>query len=175
MKAVILLLLSGVAFAGGDSGHAGPSSLIAPLVNVVILASFLIWKLKGPAKDFFTTKSTDVSNMMERAAIKAKEAQMLMAESKRKLEGAESEISKQKAESEAFINNFNTEYNKEVDERITELKSDAKNKIETEKNDLVSNLNNALLENVLLKAKDKLKNDKNLSDKATQNIIEGIK
>ena len=64
---------------------------------------------------------------------------------------------------------------KEVIDRIQNLKEDAGQKIESEKNGLMEELNSHLLDDVISKTKAMLKNDKNLNDEATKRIIEGVK
>jgi F0F1-type ATP synthase membrane subunit b/b' len=181
MKALILLALSGVAFtsvalAAGDShGHGGPTDLIAPFVNVAILLGFLVWKLKTPFSEFFNQKSTDISNMLERANAKAKEAEVMMEMHKKKIEGAEEEIKNIQTDADNFIKGFEAEYKTDVENRIAILKTDAGHKIEAEKKELLDELNSNLLDEVLAKTKGMLKKDQTLGENAAKQILEGIK
>lgn len=173
MKSVLLLVLilfSGVAFAGGT----GPGSLVAPAVNVTILVCALIYFLKTPAKAFFSNKSSSVSEMLERASSKAKEAEMMMEVQRKKAESSEQEIKKLEAEHADMINSFDKNYQKEVEERIVKMKEDANQKIESERKELVEELNANLLDLVVAKAKNQIKNNPTMAETATKNIIEGL-
>lgn len=172
MKLVIAsLLISGTAVAAGGDG---PGSLVPAATNVTILACVLIYFLRLPAKQFFSSKSSTVSEMLERATSKAKEAEMMMDVQKKKILGAEDEINKIKADADKTIVNFGETYKAEVAERIVKMKEDAAQKIEAEKKELVDELNSKLLDLVIEKAKTQMKTDKALADNATKNIIQGL-
>lgn len=174
MKVLILLVMSGSAYAAGD-GHGSPWDLIPAAVNVSILFGFLIYKLKTPAREFFNNKSTSVSEMIERASVKAKEAQMMMEMQNKKIQGADEEISKLEKEAEEQIAIYKSTYETEVQDRIKNMKEDAGVKIEAEKKELLDELNSNLLAEVIAKTKNTLKTNNALAESATKNIIEGIK
>lgn len=176
MKFLVLVLLSGSVLAsGGGEGHGSPADLISSFFNVIVLGAFLIWKLKGVFKKHFSNKSKEVSEIMERANVKAKEAQMMMDMQKKKIENLNSEISKLNSDVTTDIENFKEDYSKEITERINKLKSDASAKIETEKQELANELNETLVDSVIAKAKEAIKNDSSLNSKATASILEGLK
>lgn len=176
MKFLVLLILSGSAIASGDNeNHGSPTDLIAAFFNVFLLAGLLIWKLKGVFKKHFEEKSKTVSEVMERANVKAKEAQMMLDMQNKKIQNLEQEIAQLHSETENDISKFRSEYSKEVQDRITKLKNDAAIKIESEKQELANELNETLIDTVIAKAKQVLKNEKSLNEKATANILEGLK
>lgn len=174
MKYLILLLVSQGAMAAG-SGEGNPLDLWMPALNLSILLAIIFSAIKKPAREYFATKSSEVSEMVERAAIKAKEAQMMMETQKKKIEGAEAEIQKLKEDAVTEMSSFETNYKKEVEERIQKLKEDATMKIEAEKKELIDELNSGLLDQVIANAKNKIKNDNNLSKEAAAKILEGLK
>lgn len=169
--AILLTLLCSEVFAAGGSGHGSPSDLIPSVVNIAILLSGLVFLLKGKLSSFFTDKSVVIAEMMERAEIKAKEAQMMMDMQKKKIEGAQAEIAELKKDTEKQIAAFESEYKKEVDERIQNMKEDAGSKIEAEKTNLLNELNSNLLDQVIVKAKQKIKSEQSLKSKATESLI----
>lgn len=171
---IVLTILSGTAFAAGGSGHGSPSDLISSFVNIALLAGGLAYILIPKMKEHFSAKSTDVSNIMERANIKAKEAQMLMDVQKKKIDGLEAEIEQLKKDGDQEVQSFKNTYNEEVNDRVSKLKEDAAKKIETEKQELANNLNEELLDAVIASAKTKIKADSNLSSEATSKILEGL-
>lgn len=167
---LLFVLMANVSYAAGDS----PSSLIPAAVNVFLLISLLIYFLKKPASEMFTSKSSAVKEMLERASSKAKEAEMMMAAQKKKADGVESEIKKLEAESEALIKEYDKQYTSEVVARISGMKEDAGQKIEAEKKEMLNELNSNLLSLVVEKAKHQIKSDKSLADSATENMVKGL-
>jgi len=151
MKFIFAFLLSGVAYAAGDGHGGGPETLISSAVNLSLLLGFLIWKLKGPMKTMFVSKSTDTKEMIERAASKAKEAQMMIETQKKKSESVDAEISKLEKESTEQLAKFEQDYKVDVEKRVNKLKEDAGQKIEAEKKELLDNLNSQLLSAIALK------------------------
>jgi F0F1-type ATP synthase membrane subunit b/b' len=153
---IVFITINNTAFAAGGSGHGSASDLIWPFINVTVLAGILLYILIPKMKVHFLAKSTDVTSIMERANVKAKEAQMLMDVQNKKLNNLDSEISEINKDGENEISNFKSGYAKEVETRISKLKEDAAKKIETEKQDLANNLNEELLDAVIASAKSKI-------------------
>lgn len=174
MKFLVLLAMSGSAYAAGD-GHGSPMDLIAPAVNLSILLGFLAYKLKGPVREMFVSKSASVSEMIERASVKAKEAEMMMKVQTDKMKGAEQEVAKLNEETAEELKSFEASYKEEVQSRVKAMREDAGQKIEAEKKELLDDLNSNLLSLVIEKTKTTLKTDKALADNAAKSIIEGLK
>jgi F0F1-type ATP synthase membrane subunit b/b' len=172
----LTMLLIGNAFAGGD-GHGGghATDLIPSFVNIFILASFLIWKLKGPARDYFVKKSTSVSEVLERASVKAKEAEMMLQMQQKKVDGMEEEITRIFSDADVSVSNFKNEYATDVDERIKKLKEDAAHKIEAEKKQMMDQVNSLLLDEVISKTKTMIKGDQGANEQITKNLLQGLK
>ncbi len=171
LVSLILVISSDIALAAGGTG---PSSLIPAAVNVTILIVALVFLLRKPASEFFNNKSATVSEMLERASAKAKEAEMMMQAQKKKAEGMEAEIKKLESEAEDLISGFEKQYTAEVQERISKMKEDASVKIEAEKKELMNELNSNLLDLVISKTKTTIKSDKSIAANATKNIVEGL-
>ena len=176
MKLLVVLTLSiNAAYAAGGDPHAGPGSLVSSFVNLGLLLGFLAWKLKGPLSNMFTNKSENVKSLIEKADAKAKEAEMMMQMQAKKMAGADAEVKKIAESTDEFISKFESTYKAEVEERIGYLKSDAENKIEAEKKQVVDTLNETLLEQVIANTKATLKNDSNLSSDVSKKLVEGLK
>lgn len=172
MKYILLgTLLCSEVFAAGSGGHGHVSDIIPNAVNLTILIVFLVIVLRKKLKAFFTDKAVVISETMERAETKAKEAQMMMEQQKSKIEGAQAEIEKLKSDVDNQIKTFETAYKKEVDERIIGLKEDAGMKIEAEKTAMLAELNSNLLDQVIIKAKSKINSEAGLKNKATDILI----
>ncbi len=169
---VSTILFSSIAIAAGDA-H-GPSSLIPKFVNLSLVIIGLIYFLRKPAKDFFSSKSALVSEMMERAESKSKEAEMMMEMQRKKTESADAEIKKLEEENLELMTSFEKNYKEEVSSRIAKMKEDAGQKIESEKAEMIEELNSNLLDIVIANAKSQIKADPNLANSATKNIVEGL-
>ena len=176
MKYFIYLLLSSeFVFAAGSAGHGSPSDLIAPAVNVLILISLITFGLRDKLSSFFSDKSKSVSEMLESASAKAKEAEMMMEMNKKKMAGAKEEVAKKEQEAKDLIASFDKEYKADVETRINKMKEDAGQKIAAEKTEMINALNSTLLDEVIVKAKNKIKTDNGLSENAAKNLIEGLR
>lgn len=169
---VFCLMSVGNAFAAGGSGS--PKDLLWPFFNVTVLAALLLYKLIPVMKKHFGEKAKTIAEVMERASVRAKEAQMLMDVQKKKLDSLDDEITNLKKEGDDEVSSYKDTYTKEVDERIVKLKSDAAKKIETEKQEMANDLNEELLNAVIANAKVKIKGDNALSASATNKILEGL-
>lgn len=168
---VSLILVSNNVFAAGG----GPSDLLPAFLNFAILFSFLFWKLKTPLSGYFSSKSDEVKTILERANVKAKEAEMMMQMQKKKIDGMNDEINKIKSDVDSQIQEFQSAYKKEIDERIVRLKEDASTKVEAERKQQMNSLSENILNTVISKTKTILKNDKNLAESATKKVLEGFK
>lgn len=169
-----LILGSGAASAAGD-GHGSPADLIPAFINLFILLSILVWVLRKPIKNYYTGKSEDVKNILERASVKAKEAEMMMEAQRKKINGVADEIDGIYKETESSISKYKVDYANEVEERISKLKEDAAMKIEAEKTEQMNRLNSNFLDEVIARAKKAIKENPELGSKATEKTLEGLK
>lgn len=179
MKNNIIFFIFGVlsieaVMAAGNGGHGSVSDLIAPAFNVAVLVGFLVWKLKKPLGEFFNKRSEDVSNTLERASLKSKEAQMMYENEVRKINNLANEIKNLQQQADQEIANFEKNYSKEVEEKSRKLKSDANQKIAADKKQLVDGLNNQLLDQVIAKAKSTIQNNKDYQDKTSSKLLKGL-
>jgi F0F1-type ATP synthase membrane subunit b/b' len=167
-------LTSNLAIAGGNGGHGSVSDLIAPAFNVFVLVSFLVWKLRKPLKESFEKKSDEISNTLERASLKSKEAQMMYENEVRKLNNLNNEIKVIQQQAESDLTLFEKNFVKEVEEKTRKLKNDANQKIVADKKQLVSELNNQLLDQVIAKAKQTIQANKNFQEKTSNKLLKGL-
>lgn len=166
-------LFSAVAFAAGDGGHhAGHvTDLLAPVVNVLVLAGFLVWKLKKPLSDMFKKQAEDISNMLERASLKSKEAEVMLQSQERKMANLDSELKEIVRSTETEIKNFERTYTKEIEDKSFKLKTDATAKIEAERKAITDELHSALLDAVINKTKSTIRGNKDYQTKASSRML----
>lgn len=172
MKYLLLLLLCSDVFAAGSGG---PSDLIAPFTNVIILVGLIVFLTRNAVRSLFVNKSKSIKEMMERAAVKAKEAEVMLQAQEKKIKALDTEIAKLNKEADEELVEFEKNYKQDVETRIQKLKEDAGQKINSEKVELLNQLNSKLIEEVIEKTRNKLKEDKSLSENATKNLIEGLR
>lgn len=172
--ALVALSFSGAAFAAGDAGHGSAADLIAPAVNVILLGGFLIWKLKGPLKSHFDTKATDISNTLERASLKSKEAQMMLENEQRKISNLSNEISTINEQAEKDVQVYEKNLAKETEEKTQKLKLDANSKIHADKKMMIDELNTELLNQVIAKTKNTIKSNKDYQSKVSTKLLKGL-
>ena len=161
------------AFAAGN-GHGSIFDLFAPAVNVSILIGLLVWKLKAPLKNYFSSKSEEISNTMERASLKSKEAQLMLEGEKRKSDNLSHELKSIHQQAENDIIQFEKTVSKETDDKILKLKTDADLKIKADKKAVMDELNAELLNQVILKTKSTIKTNKEYQNKVSTKLLQGL-
>lgn len=173
--AFFILGLATKAWSSENGGHHGSASdLIAPAINVALLVGFLVWKLKGPLHTMFTKKAEDVSNTLERASLKSKEAHMMLENEKRKLTTLSNEIKTINQHAENDVLTFEKNLTKEIEDKTHKLKTDATHKIAADKKALVDDLNAQLLDQVIAQTKQTIKTNKEFQSKASTKLLKGL-
>lgn len=174
---VLALTFAQKAFAAGNAHgdhHASITDLLAPAVNVIIIASFLIWKLKKPMTEMFNKKAEDVSNTIERANIKSKEAQVMLDAQTKKMNHLDQDVKEIFNSSEKEVQNFEKTLASETEEKTRKLKADATLKIEASKKAMVEELNAEILDQVIAKTKSTIKTNKDFQAKASNKLLQGL-
>lgn len=177
MKLLLLgsfILASEMAFAAG-SAEGTMLDLIPAFINLFILLGILGYILRKPVKNHYVEKSNGVRTVLERASVKAKEAEMMMEAQKKKINGVASEIDRIYKETEENIRKYKSGYSADVDERIVKMKEDAALKIEAEKTEQMNRLNSSFMDEVISRAKSFIKNNPELGNQATNKVLEGLK
>ena len=170
---LILNILIGTAQAAGNGGahHGHVSDLIAPFVNVAVLVGFLVWKLKKPLSDHFTTKAEEITNTLERASLKSKEADVMLQAQQKKMAGVANEAKELLRQAEIEVQNYEKTHAREMEEKSFKLKTDATAKIEAERKSMITALNARLLDEVIARAKSTIKGNKDYQNKASAKIL----
>ena len=159
---------------GGGAHHGSVTDLLAPLVNVLVLAGFLVWKLKKPMSDMFTKQADEISNMLERASLKSKEAEVMLQSQEKRMANLESEVKEISRSTENEIKTFEKNYAREVEEKSYKLKTDATAKIEAERKAITDELHATLLDEVISKTKSTIRGNKDYQAKASSRMLGDI-
>ena len=172
--AFIALGFATKALAASEGGHGSVGDLVAPAVNVAILVGFLVWKLKGPLKAHFDSKATEISNTLERASLKSKEAQMLLEGEERKVSNLANEVKAINHQAETDVLTFEKNLSKETEDKTHKLKSDANLKVQADKKAAMDELNAELLNQVISKTKTTIKTNKDYQTKVSSKLLQGL-
>lgn len=161
------------AYAAGG-GHGSPKDLIAPAVNLGILLAVLIWKTKGPLKNYFISKSQEIENTIERANIKSKEAKMLLETEERKAANLDNEVKAIYDQANKDVAQYEKNLSKETEDKTQKLKADANLKIQADKKSQLDELNTELLNQVIAKAKTTIKSNKDYQSKVSTKLLKDL-
>lgn len=160
-----------------SAAHHEPSiaDLLYPAINFTVLAAFLIWKLKAPMRDMFNKKADEVQSLMTSAAQKNKDAETRLADLQGKMKGLEAEVTKIVADYHGDVALFTTAQAQETQAVIARTKRDLENKLEGEKNELVEKMNEDLLNNVIARTQETIKNNGDMKNRATTKIVSELR
>lgn len=154
--------------------HGQMSDLIAPVVNVVLLIGFLVWKLKKPLSEKFTAQAEEISNMLERASLKSKEAEVMLSFQEKKMANLDSELKEILRTTDSEIKAFDKNYAREIEEKSFKLKTDATAKIEAERKAILDDLHASVLDEVIRKTKSTITGNKDFQAKASARMLGDI-
>lgn len=174
--AIILALLAFNVYASSEAEHHGsPKDLIAPAVNFFLLFGFLIYKIKGPLAKFFDEKSKKISEVLDRAQVKSKEAQVLFDINTKKINDVENEVNSILKNADEDVRKFSRDTEKETHEKTEKLKSEAVLRIEAERKNFLNKLNQELVDDVVSKAKGFINNDITMKKDLTNKMVKEIR
>tara|TARA_R110002072_G_scaffold288917_1_gene455430 strand:- start:105050 stop:105580 length:531 start_codon:yes stop_codon:yes gene_type:complete len=174
-KLIIALLINSSTVLAAGSGHASVLDLKWPAVNLIMLASLLVWMAKKPVKEMFDKNAEDVKSLYELAEKKDKEAEIRLKMYQEKMDNLHREKEKVVKQSNEEFTNFSGKTKKETDLYIQRITEDVGNKIDNEEKSLVRELEQSLVNEVVSKAKAKIAGDESSKLKATKKLISQIK
>lgn len=164
--------------AAADSGvHHEPSikDLMYPAINFVVLAGFLIWKLRNPMKEMFNKQASEVESLMNSAAKKNKDAEGRLKTLQAKMSNLDAEMAKIQKDYESDVANFTATTTTETKAIIARTQRDLISKLDGEKNELVEKLNEELLNNVIAKTKQTINGNADMKNRVTTKIVSELK
>ena len=154
--------------------HASITDLIAPAFNVIVLFGVLIYTTKDKLKSYFISYSESISNTLQRADMKSKEAHLMLENQKRRLASLDSDVKNIHSQSEADVVVFEKKLAKETEEKIAKFKIDANTKVVADKKQMIDELNAELLEQVIKKTKSTIKDNKDYQSKVSSKMLQGL-
>jgi F0F1-type ATP synthase membrane subunit b/b' len=173
--AFIALGIISKSWASSEGGHHGSiTDLIPPFFNVAVLFGVLAWKIKGPLKKYFDSKSDEVANTLQRANLKSKEAQLMLDSQQRKNASLDAEMKKIQQQAEKDVQTFEKKMSQEIEDKTLKLKTDANLKIQADKKAMIDDLNVELLNQVIQKTKSTIKTNKDHQGKVSSKLLQGL-
>jgi len=173
IRAYFLLATSSL-YAAGGSGETHLSDLMWPAINFLILAGFLVFKLKNPVKEMFDKNALLVKETYDFAEGKNKEAEIKLKMYREKLQNFNAEERKAKSDGEKEVKTFRERRIKETEGLLKRLERDAASKVKHEKRILIDELNHASLDAVINQARSTISNNEDSQKKATKNLLSEI-
>lgn len=171
MKYLSLLAFVFIQSALAAPGEQGPiTDLLFPVINFSIIFTLIFVLLRKPIKSAFEKNADDVTALYKHAEEKDKEAQLRLAQFELKMKSLDTETQKLLAQAKNDAEKISSTVESETLQQLSKMTDEAKMKAEYEKNMMIKDLNESLLDQVLLKTKTAIKSDKSLQSKATNNL-----
>ncbi len=164
--------LASTAMAG--KGEPSITDLIYPAINFIVLFGFIVWKFKKPMAEMFNKKAEDVKSLMTAAAEKSKAAQDRLSSLQNKMKNLDAEVAKIRSDYESDASTFAKNQAAETLLVIARVKRDLENKLEGEKNELVSQINMDLINKVIAQTEETIKGNADMKMRATQKIVSSL-
>jgi len=168
----LLFFISLGAFAGSGDAY-GPSSLISPMINT-LLVGVIFFSQRKKIRSYFTGKYNQIKEVSERAKTQKFEAEMLLEKQQKKNDKLDETIAEIEMNAKKEVENFKSTKEKENASRVSKLEEDFGSKLEMKKLEMVKNINKELIESVIAKAKDQVKNNPELASKINSSITQGL-
>jgi F0F1-type ATP synthase membrane subunit b/b' len=134
-----------------------------------------MWKLKQPLTAYFTKLAEDITNTLERASLKSKEAEVMLAAQEKKMANLDQEMREIQRLTEIEVRNFEKNVARETEEKSFKLKADANAKIDAEKNAINDEMHAALLDEVISQTKATIRGNKDYQTKASGRMLGEIR
>lgn len=171
MKLVIsLLLLSPLAFAGGKGGGS-IMDLAFPAFNFVLLATFLVIKLKKPLNDGFKKQAQDTKDLYEMADKKDKEAQIRLEALQQKMSNLDQEKKKVLDDTNKQVEKVSKKVEQDADDYLDRVRRDFQSKLKNEEKALYNQINSELINKIVGEAKSAISGNLDYTKKATQKLL----
>ncbi len=166
------MLISAPALAAGTGGI---TDLIAPFVNFIIFFAIIFFAIKGKVIDHFNKLADEVKSLMNSAAEKNKDAELKLQSYEQKIKNLSSESEKIKSDYEQDFQKFLKTTKEETETTFNRIQRDSQNKLISEKQALIEELNKELLDSVIAKTKTTLDGNSDIKKQATNKLIAEVR
>jgi len=176
-KYLSILILLGLSMAEAASNAHGETSikdLLYPVLNFSVFAGLIVWKARGPIGKAFDDNARKVSELFNVAEKKDREAEVKYAEYQKKIGEVESVCDKIIEAADEDGRAYAQVQEKETEEKIERYKKDAHQRVATEKDVAIREVNESLLNDVISKAKEKIEGSADQRQKVTSKLMSSI-
>jgi F-type H+-transporting ATPase subunit b len=172
LKLITLILTATEVQAAGGGGSI--SDLILPAWNFVPLFIVMVILLRKPIVAGFTKNAEDVESLYNLAEEKDKEAQIKLDMYEKKMSSLKVETEKLMTDAKSEAERIATETISETEGIVAKMSKDADVKVAYEKDQALREINASLVDEVISKAKTKIKENKDFKSKATDKLVAEI-
>lgn len=173
---MFIALMGTVAAAESGAHHeASIRDLLYPFINFVVLVAGLIYLLKEKTITMFNKQAEEIQSLMNSAAKKNKDAEDKLKNLQAKMANLNSELAKIQKDYENDVATFTQTQASETQAIISRTHRDFENKLDGEKNELVEKLNEDLINSVIAKAQQAISGNSDMKNRATSNIVSGLR
>lgn len=170
-----LAIFSSTVLASGDSeGGAHIQDLFIPTLNFLLLFIPLTLFMRRTLEKLFADNAVSVGEVYELAKQKDSEAKQKLKMYEMKMSKIEEEAEVIARESQEEVLAFDKKHAQEIKQITAKMKTDNLLKIESEKKNVMNELNKELIDQVLFKAKEKIKAQSDIQEKALKKLMSQI-
>lgn len=173
MKFLFFFLLF-IPFTQASAGAGTIMDIMYPSINFLLFFGFLVFKLKKSISESFDTKADEVKEQYEFADVKNKESDIKLKMYEDKLNNLNTEETKIRENAQEDAERFLEENTEEKNKNVERVKKDSINTLESEKNQMVKEINSELLDLILSKTKKQIGSDNDLRSKVTTKLLSEI-
>ncbi len=173
MDKLLFFISFGAYAAGGGGHHVDASSLIYPLINT-LLVGVIFFTQRKKIGAYFTGKYDQIKEISERAKTQKFEAQMLLEKQQKKNDKLSDTLAEIEMNAKKEVASFKDMKEKENIKRVAKLEEDFGSKLEMKKLEMVKSINKELIDSVISKAKEQVKNNPDLVTKLNKSITQGL-
>lgn len=171
LLAFISFILSFNVMAAGGGGGGHITDLLIPALNFSIVFFGLVFLLRNPIRKKFEENAANVKELYTLAEEKDKEAQIKLEMFEKKIKAVEVDKEKILDDSKRQASEFENKIERETQEILDRLKKDNKSKAVYEKNQLIKELNEKLINQIIEETKQKIEGNPALQKQATEKLF----
>jgi F-type H+-transporting ATPase subunit b len=167
---LILLMLTTDLMAAGGYEQGPLSSLILPFLNFTAVSVFILYMLRKPLRALFEKNAKDIKELYYHAEEKEKEAKIKLQMYEEKMAGLASEKNQIAEKAAREVTELESKIKQETELAKTKIENDGRSKLAHEESMMIRELNETLLNEVILKAKSSVRNDKTVQQGITTKL-----
>ena len=171
---IAFLFLCDIGYVFAVDGDGSVLDLKWPFLNLFILGTLITWKIKKPLTEMFNKNFSDVGYLYNVAEERDKESNMKYEIYKKKIENMDKEYDVILKKFDVKGINYVKEYKKEGDIFVEKIKKAKYKRIEVEREKMLKEIENTLIEEIVFKTKNRIKDDSHLKSRVATGLLSKI-